>query len=221
MHKIYPFKKWLSQEWRLTVRHPALWLHPTLFFGLVILIFGFALGTSKEQTAQLWPVILWIGALLAQLLAVDKLFKQEYREGSLDAWFLSSSPMAILAAALLPMGFFLLLSLLVASGSVALLLGVDLNRVVILLATLALGLPALFLWGALGAALTLRAEGSHLLIGLILLPFYAPVVIFATLALQAASEGSHLWLAHLALLGAFLVASSINSFSRLSVSHIL
>lgn len=201
-------KQW-RQEWRVVARHPAVWLHPTLFLGLVVLIFGFALGSeAPAQTVRIWPVLLWISALLAQLLAVDRLFKQEYREGSLDAWFLSPLPRSLLLlTTLLPLGLFILVPLVVTTGLLAWLLGLSVPVIGVLLATLLLGLPSLFLWGALGAALTLRAQSSHLLIGLILLPFYAPVVIFATLAIQSASMTTAMWPAHLALLGAFLLLS--------------
>ncbi len=195
----------LRQEWRLAVRHPAEIVNPLGFFLLVLILFPLALGPEPQLLSRLAPGIIWVTALLASLLSFERLFRDDWADGSLEQWLLLPQPLPWLVLCKVLAHWSLSgLPLVLCSPLLALLLSLDMSRWLALMWTLLLGTPILSLLGAVGVALTLGLRKGGLLLSLLILPLYIPVLIFATSALEAASLGLP-YLGQLAILGAQLL----------------
>lgn len=197
----------LARDLRLALRQRGELATVVLFFVLVAALFPFAVGPKPELLASLAPGILWVTALLAVLLSLERLFLADHEDGSLDLIALSPLPLplAVLAKATahwLTTG----LPVILATPILALLYNLPGGALGVLLLTLLLGTPSLSLIGAIGAALTLGARRGGVLIPLLVLPLYIPVLIFGVAAVEALLTG----LAtrpHLLLLGAVFLVS--------------
>ena len=197
----------LRRELRLSARHGADTLAAVLFFVLAGSLFPLAVGPAPEALARMAPGIVWVCALLAALLPLDRLFGADFEDGSLDQVLLSGLPAAAVAgvkaaAHWLATG----LPLLLAAGPLAVMLQMDPAMLPVLLGGLLLGTLALSLLGALGAAIVLGARRGGVLLPLLVLPLALPVLIFGTAAVEAAASGLTPR-PHLLLLGAVLAAA--------------
>ena len=177
------------------------------FFVLAVLLFPFGVGPEPELLGRIGAGIIWVAALLASVLSLDRLFAADHADGGLDLIALSPSPLelAVLAkgaAHWVTTG----LPLALISPALALLVDLDPGAIPVLLLSLLLGTPALSLMGAIAAALTLGARRPGVLVSLLVLPLYLPTLIFGTGAVEAvlAAEGAR---AHLLLLGAVTLAA--------------
>jgi len=194
----------LRRQLVLAFRRPVQLINPVLFFAVVILLFPLGLGPSPDTLAAFAGGILWIVALLANMLGVDALFRSDFDDGSLDQLLLARQPLYFavfpyLIVHWLLNGFFLALL----SPLFALMLGLPAAGVGVLVLSLLLGSGVMTVLGAVGAALTVGLRRGGALIVLLITPFYVPVLIFGAAAVQAAVDG----LAsgpYLALLGAML-----------------
>jgi heme exporter protein B len=160
------------------------------FFVVTVTLFPFGVGPDPNLLARIAPGVLWVAALLAATLSLDRLFRADHEDGSLDLLALSPLPLEVLvlaktAAHWLATG----LPLLVATPLLALLLNLPLQCWAVLLAALALGTPCLSLLGAIGAALTLGVRRGGVLVALLVLPLAVPVLIFGVAAVDAALMG--------------------------------
>ena len=186
----------------LMVRSPSEVLNPLLFFLLVIVLFPLGLGPDPEQLSVLAPGILWVVALLANLMICMRLFVDDFEDGSLEQLAMVRIPLPIavlpqLLASWLASG--LLLSLV--SPIFGLMLGLPLDVAPVLVASLLMGTAIMLLLGAVGAALTVGVQRGGILLALLILPLYVPVLIVGTRALNEALQGGDPAVA-LALLGA-------------------
>jgi len=177
------------------------------FFVLVAALFPFGVGAERTLLVRLAPGVLWVAALLAVLLSLDRLFAADQEAGDLDLLLLGGlpAPLLILVKALahwLTTG----LPLIVAAPLVAQLYQLPGESLPVLLASLLLGTPTLSLLGAVGAALCLGARRGGVLLPLLLLPLWIPVLIFGTGAMEAGLSGLSPR-PHLLLLGALLALS--------------
>ena len=178
-----------------------------LFFVLTTSLFPFGIGPEPNILVRIAPGVIWVTALLAVLLSLERLFLADYEDGSLEQLALSPVPLplVVLAKALahwLTTG----LPLIAAAPLIAILYRMDPGSLWILVVAMALGTPTLSLIGAVGAALTLGARRGGVLIPLLVLPLYVPVLIFGVAAIDADLAG----LAarpHLLLLGALLMGA--------------
>ena len=180
----------LVRELRLSLRHGADTLAAVLFFVLAAALFPLAIGPAPETLARLAPGIVWVGALLAGLLPLDRLFGADYDDGSLDQLLLSGLPPGLVAAAKaaahwLGTG----LPLLLAAAPVAIMLQLPAPLVPVLLAGLLPGTLALSLFGAMAAAIVVGARRGGVLLPLLVLPMMTPVLIFGAAAVDAAAAG--------------------------------
>lgn len=163
---------------------------PVLFFVIVASLFPLALGPDPRTLAALAPGILWVATLLASLLSLEAMYRSDFDDGSLEQLILSPHPLALLAAVkALAHWVATGLPLVLAAPVVALAFGMQGEATWVMLASLALGTPALSLLGAVGVALTVGLARGGLLIALVLLPLYIPVLIFAAGAVSAAVDG--------------------------------
>ncbi len=179
----------IARDLRLSLRHGADTLAALLFFVLTAALFPLAIGPQPELLARLGPGIIWVCALLAALLPLDRLFGADFEDGSLDLLLLSGQPAAMVALAKacahwLATG----LPLLVAAVPVALMLNVDPGVIPVLLAGLLPGTALLSLFGVIGASLVLGARRGGVLLPLLVLPLAAPVLIFGVAAADAAGS---------------------------------
>src|SRR5262245_54355035 len=172
---------------RLAVRIGGGALMGVLFFLIVVTLIPFGIGPDLAQLRRIGPAILWIGALLASLLALDRLFAADHEDGSLDLILMGRVPLelAVLAKALahwLTTG----VPLVVASPALGLLLNLDPRAIGAVALTLMAGTPALTLIGMIGAALAVALRRGGLLVPVLVLPLTIPVLIFGVAAANAA-----------------------------------
>ncbi|MCB8880511.1 heme exporter protein CcmB [Acidisoma cellulosilytica] len=199
----------LGREMRLSFRHGADSLAVLLFFVLAASLFPLGIGPEPALLGKIAPGAIWIAALLAALLPLDRLFGADYEDGSLDQLLLQGLPPALLALIkALSHWLFAGLPLVVMAMPVALMLNLPRSALAPLELSLVLGSMTLSLLGTTGAALVIGARRGGVLLPLLVLPLATPVLIFGTAAAGAAQTGVATRPA-LLLLGAFLCLAVI------------
>jgi heme exporter protein B len=203
---VNPFWQIVGRDLRLALRQRGDAGMVVLFFIMTAAIFPLGVGPELDILARIAPGVIWVTALLAVLLSLERLFLADYEDGNLDLLALSTLPLewAVLAKTLahwLTTG----LPLIAAAPMIAVLYNLSASGFLVLVAAMALGTPVLSLVGAIGAALTLGARRGGVLIPLLILPLYIPVLIFGVAAVNAAGAGLPAR-PHLMLLGALLLA---------------
>lgn len=171
------------RELRLSVRIGGGALMGVLFFLIVVTVFPFAVGPDLNLLGRLGPAILWIGALLATLLGLDRLFQADQEDGSLDLLLLGDHPLELMvlvkcAAQWIATG----LPLVLTTPLLSLFLNLEPVGIAAVTATLLVGTPALTLIGAIGAALTVILRRGGLLLSILILPLTIPILIFGVSA---------------------------------------
>ena len=161
-----------------------------LFFLTVTVLMPFAVGPDLALLTRLGPAILWLGALLASLLTLDRLFTADHEDGSLDLIVMSRTPLE-LACAAKALAHWLAagLPLIIATPVLGLLLNLDTASTAAVALTLLAGTPALTFTGMIGAALAVTLHRGGLLLAVLVLPLSIPVLIFGVAASQAAISG--------------------------------
>jgi heme exporter protein B len=177
------------------------------FFILAVVLFPFGVGPEPEILGRVAAGILWVAALLAALLSLDRLFQPDYEDGGLDLIALSPLPLELAVLAKCAVHW-LVTGLPLALGSPALALVIDLDHraIATLLVSLLVGTPALSLIGGVAAALVLGARRQSVLLSLLVLPLYVPPLIFGAGAVEASALGTGPR-ADLLLLGALTLAA--------------
>jgi heme exporter protein B len=197
----------LIRDLRLSFRHGADTLAALLFFLIAAALFPLAVGPAPETLGRIAPGIVWVCALLAALLPLDRLFGADFEDGSLDQLLLSGlAPAGIALAKATSHWLVTGLPLVLAAGPLAIMLRLPDVALPALLAGLLPGTLLLSLLGSTGAAIVLGARRGGVLLPLLLLPLATPVLIFGTAAADAASGGLSPR-PHLLLLTALLAAA--------------
>ncbi|NHI00179.1 heme exporter protein CcmB [Oceanimonas doudoroffii] len=182
-------------------------LNPLWFFVIVITLFPLGVGPEPALLARIAPGIVWVAALLSSLLALERLFRDDYIDGTLEQMMLMPCPLGVVVLAKVLSHWLLTgLPLLLLSPLVAVLLSMDMAGFQGMFWTLLLGTPILSLLGAIGVALTVGIGKGGVLLSLLTLPLYIPVLIFATSAIETAGLGLP-YSGQLAILGAMLAGS--------------
>jgi heme exporter protein B len=194
----------LRRQLVLAVRRPVEIGNPLLFFVMVVALFPLGLGPAPERLAEFAPGILWIVALLSNLLTSDAVFRSDFDDGALEHLLLSPQPLYLSVLAYI-LAHWLVTGLLLAlvSPIFALMLNLPAAALPALIASLLLGTAVLSLVGGIGAALTVGLKRGGMLISLLILPLYMPVLIFGSAAVQGAVSGAPVG-PYLAILGAML-----------------
>jgi heme exporter protein B len=194
----------LRRQLVLAVRRPIEIGNPILFFAMVVALFPLGLGPAPDQLAGFAPGILWIIALLSNLLTSDAVFRSDFEDGSLEQLLLAPQPLYISVLAYI-CAHWLITGLLLAlvSPVFALMLNLPGSATGALVLSLLLGTGVLSLVGCIGAALTVGLKRGGMLISLLILPLYMPVLIFGSAAVKAAVVGTPAG-PYLAILGAML-----------------
>ncbi len=180
----------LVRDMRIGVRVGGGALMGVLFFLVVVVLVPFAVGPDLALLKRIGPAILWLAALLASLLALDRLFAADHEDGSLDLLLMSRAPLELVVAVKglahwLTTG----LPLIVAAPLIGLLLNLDAPAEAALVLTFLAGTPALTFIGLIGAAISVALRRGGLLLAVLVLPLTVPVLIFGVAAANAAMTG--------------------------------
>ncbi len=201
------FADLLARELRLSLRHGGDTLAALLFFLLVGSLFPLAIGPAPATLGRVAPGIVWVAALLASLLPLERLFGADLDDGSLDQLLLCGLPAPAIAAAKAAAHWLVTgLPLLLAAAPLAVMLRMPPEAIPALLLGLLPGTALLSLLGATGAAMVLGARRGGALLPLLVLPLATPVLIFGVAAADAAAGGQSAR-PHLLLLAALFAAA--------------
>jgi heme exporter protein B len=198
-----------GQSARLTLRGGGAFIS-LVFFLAVVTVVPFGIGPDLKLLARIGPAVLWIAALLASLLGLDRLFRDDREDGSLDLLVLTDTPLELVvlakcAGAWLATG----LPLVILSPVLGLLLGIEPLALGATMLTLLVGTPALTLIGAIGAALVAALGRGGIVVAVLVLPFTIPVLIFGVSAASAAMLPPAPFLAPLLILAALTLVSAV------------
>ena len=201
----------LRRDLRLAMRRKSEVLTAVFFFVVVAALFPLGIGPELNTLRLVAPGVLWVGALLSSMLALQRLFEADYRDGTLEQMALSPTPMPLLISAKL-LAHWLVSGVPLVLLAPVLGLQFDLSAEALATLTLALllGTPVLSLVGGIGAALTLGVRGGGVLLSLLVLPLFIPVLVFGAGAVEAQASGLGAQ-AHFSILMAMLLPAAFFS----------
>ncbi len=182
-----PYIALLKRDLQLAVRHGSDSVMVLAFFVLVVILFHLGEGPEPNKVASIGAGVIWVAALLSAMLSMDRIFQQDFEDGSLDLLVLSLKPVELLVLAKAFAHWITTgLPLIIASPILCIFLNMNSEGYGNILFSLSLGTPILSLLGAIGAALSLGARRGGVLISLLVLPLCIPVLIFGVSAVEAA-----------------------------------
>ncbi|MBN6711386.1 heme ABC transporter permease [Canicola haemoglobinophilus] len=200
------FTQIIKRELKIAFRKQAEILNPLWFFLIILTLFPLVIGPDPKLLAKIAPGIAWVAALLSALLSFERLFRDDFVDGSLEQLLLTSQPLAMTALAKVIAHWLLTgLPLILLSPIAGLLLSLELHIWWALVLTLLLGTPTLSCLGAIGVALTVGLRKGGVLLSLLVLPLFIPVLIFSASVLDAATLNLS-YNGQLAILGAIFVS---------------
>lgn len=198
----------IQRELKIAFRSGAEVINPLWFFLIVITLFPLGIGPEPQQLARIAPGVAWVAALLASLLALERLFRDDFLDGSLEQLLLLPTPLPVTVLGKVIAHWLITgLPLILLSPLAALLLSLDFAGWRAMALTLLLGTPTLSFLGAIGTGLTVGLRRGGVLLSLLVLPLSIPVLIFASAAIDAAGMGLPIG-GYLAILGAILAVSA-------------
>lgn len=201
------FVEIIKRELRIAMRKQAEIFNPLWFFLIVITLFPLVIGPEPKLLAKIAGGIVWVAALLSALLSFERLFKDDFSDGSLEQLMLTAQPLALTALAKVLAHWLLTgLPLILLSPVAALLLSMESHIWLALVLTLFIGTPVLSCLGAIGVALTVGLRKGGTLLSLLVVPLFIPVLIFSASVLDAATLELP-YQGQLAILGAMLAAA--------------
>ncbi|MBM09431.1 MAG: heme exporter protein CcmB [Magnetovibrio sp.] len=177
----------IRHELKLILRQGMDCIMIVMFFIIVITLFPFGVGSEPKMLAKISAGVIWVAALLASTLSLDRIYHPDFEDGSLE--LLCIQPLAIeliVTAKVTTHWLSTGLPLILAAPCLVLLLDMDKDGFLVLILSLFIGTPTLSLIGSIGAALTLGARRSGVLLSLLILPLYIPILIFGISAIDAA-----------------------------------
>jgi heme exporter protein B len=197
----------LRRDLLLAMRRKAEVLTALFFFVIVSSLFPLGIGPEPALLRKIGPGVLWVGALLATMLGLQRMFATDHADGTLEQMVLSSAPLPLLVAGKIAAHWVVSgLPVVLLAPLLGLQFDLDPEALGVLTIGLLVGTPVLSLLGAIGAALTLGVRGGGALLSLLVLPLYIPTLIFGAGAVQAHLSGQGAG-GHLSLLGALLAMS--------------
>ncbi len=180
-----------------------------LFFVLSVTLFPLGVGPEAQVLARIAGGVIWVAALLAAMLSLDRLFQADYEDGSLDLLLLGPLPPSLIVLAKCLAHWLVTgLPLALISPLLAVLMNMPGRDLPVLLLAMLLGTPALSLIGSIGAALTVSVRRGGVLLSLLVLPLFIPTLIFGAGAVEAAATGLGAR-AHLLILAAISMAALV------------
>jgi len=182
-----------------------------VFFVIVVSLFPLGIGPELDTLRLIAPGVMWVGALLASMLALEQLFSADHRDGTLEQMLLTPQPLSLLVIGKVIAHWLITgLPLVILSPLLGLQYDMSPEALQVLMIALLLGTPTLSLLGAIGAALTLGLRSGGVLVALLVLPLYIPVLIFGAGAVEATASGLG-GQAHLSMLGAILLLALLGT----------
>ena len=201
----------LKRDLVLALRRKNEVITSVFFFVVVAALFPLGIGPEMNTLRLVGPGILWVGALLASMLSLGRMFAADHADGSLEQMALSPHSLSVLVAAKILAHWILSgLPLVLLAPVLGLQFDLSANALWILTLSLLLGTPVLSLIGAVGAALTLGVRGGDVLLTLLVLPLYLPALVFGAGAVQAEISGLGAS-AHLSILSAMVLVAAVFS----------
>lgn len=200
----------LTRDLTLALRRRTDVLTTLFFFMIVVSLFPLGVGTERQVLQILGPGVVWVAALLASMLALERLFSADYDDGTLEQMLLTSQPLSLLVLAKITAHWLLTgLPLVLIAPLVGMQYHLSDTAIGVMMLALLLGTPILSLIGAIGAALTLGLRGGGILLSLLILPLYIPVLVYGSGAVEVSVIDLSDTLPYLALLGSFLLVALI------------
>jgi len=205
------FMHLVRRDIRLAMRQGSGMYWTLMFFLLTITLFPLGVGPEQAILGRIATGVVWVAALLAAMLSLDRLFQADYEDGSLELLALAPVPMEIIVLAKCTAHWITTgLPLAIASPIMGMMLNMDPAGFLILAGGMLLGTPVLSLIGAIGASLTVGVRRGGVLLSLLVLPLYVPTLIFGVIAVDEGVNGlgaqPHLLLLTAMLLGAIALA---------------
>lgn len=195
----------LRRDLLLVMRRKSEVLTALFFFVIVSSLFPLGIGPEPALLRKIAPGVLWVGALLASMLGLQRMFAADHADGTLEQMALSPTPLVWLVVGKIAAHWLVSgLPLVLIAPMLGLQFDLDAGSLGVLMLALLLGTPLLSLVGAIGAALTLGVRGGGVLLSLLVLPLYVPALIFGAGAVEAHVSGLGAE-GHLSLLAALLV----------------
>jgi heme exporter protein B len=195
----------IRRELLLVMRRKSEVLTALFFFVIVSSLFPLGIGPDPILLRKVAPGVLWVAALLASMLGLQRMFAPDHADGTLEQMVISPTPLAALVTGKIAAHWLVSgLPLVLIAPVIGLQFDLDAGALRILMAALLLGTPLLSLVGAIGAALTLGVRGGGVLLSVLVLPLYVPTLIFGAGAVEAHISGLGAS-GHLSLLGAMFV----------------
>ena len=213
------FRVIVQRDLILAMRRRTDILTTLFFFVIVVSLFPLGIGPEMNTLRLIAPGVVWVAALLASMLALERLFAVDFSDGTLEQMLLAPQPLSLLVIGKVTAHWLVTgVPLVLMSPLLGLQYDLPVDALEVLVVTLLLGTPALSLIGAIGAALTLGLRGGGVLVSLLVLPLTVPVLIFGTGAVEATVSGLG-GQGHLLMLAAILVLALI--FAPLAASAAL
>ena len=199
------FRTIVARDLVLAMRRRSDVLTTIFFFVIVVSLFPLGIGPELDTLRLIAPGVFWVAALLASMLALEKLFFVDFQDGALEQMLLVPQPLSILVLGKVLAHWLITgLPLVLLSPLLGLQYDLSTDTIGVMMLTLLVGTPALSLIGAIGAALTLGLRGGGVLVSLLVLPLYIPILIFGAGAVEAEVSGLG-GVGHLSMLGAILL----------------
>ncbi len=195
----------IKRDLLLAMRRKSDVLTTLFFFVIVTSLFPLGVGPEPQLLKAIGPGVLWVGALLATMLSLGRMFAADHADGTLEQMLICPESLSLIVLSKVVVHWLATgLPLVLMSPLLGLQFGIEGEALRVLTLSLLLGTPVLSLVGAIGASLTLGLRGGGVLVSLLVLPLYIPVLIFGAGAVDASTSGIGAQ-GHLSLLGALLV----------------
>ena len=199
----------IRRDLLMVMRRKSEVLTALFFFAIVSSLFPLGIGPEPVLLRKIAPGVLWVGALLATMLGLQRMFAADHADGTLEQMAISPTPLVWLVLGKVVAHWLVSgLPLVLMAPVLGIQFDLDVGALGVLMLALLLGTPLLSLIGAIGAALTLGVRGGGVLLSLLVLPLYVPALIFGAGAVESHISGLGSG-GHLSLLAAILIVAAL------------
>lgn len=200
----------LKRDLLLAMRRRSEIFTVLFFFIIVVSIFPLGIGFEKTMLQQIAPGVVWVAALLASTLALERIFTNDFADGTLEQMLMTPQPLGVLVFAKVLAHWLLTgLPLVLIVPLAGLQYNLDFSTILTMMSVLLIGTPVLSMVGAIGAALTLGLRGGGVLVSLLVLPLYIPILVYGSGAVTASMQGDVSLQPYYLLLSAFLMLALV------------
>jgi len=177
-----------KRDLHIAFKQKAELVQPLMFLLMVVTLFPLGVSPAPETLQRIGPGVIWIAAILSSLLAMERLFRDDFNDGALEQYMLSGMALPAISAVKVAVHWLVsFVPLLVLSPLLAMFLNLTYDMYIALMLTLLLGSPLLSLVGAIAVGLTVGLQKGGVLLALLLIPVFIPLLIFATSAVDSAA----------------------------------